>query len=666
MQIHWAAKRGDNAAIERQLRRGIAVDAADREGRTPLMFAIEGRRASLATLQLLVARGADVNAVSSQFHRTPLTLAVESGRPDYVRFLLDSGANLHHVNDWGYTALALATLDDPGHLEVLEMLLQAGASPEVSSCRDEGLLLDALQNGNFAAARMLLKYGASRQSVEHSPLSLAVALGTVDDVVAELRRLGHDANRECARPGPWLKAVFSGDIAKAELLKQRGANLDECYSCDETSLMIAASRNQSSFVRWLLDQGADLQAQNSLGQTALMLAVVAGAADSVRVLLQAGAPLRNPNGEHVIARARDIEVVRVLVAAGADIDAVGDWDAGIPDGEWPLNTAADMGDLGFARQLLELGADPCRECTGRTALLTAAAHDQLEIVQLLIDHGADVNAEDCDGWTPLSEAVSLECVELLLAAGADIHAQDLAGTEVIGQHRDPEIIERLRAAGGSLESPAGSLSSLMITAAQEGNAELIDYLLQQGVDANVPTELNLTPLMAAAERGHIAAVRRLLAAGVDVHAREYRGRTTLFYAAAPETGIAFEIYQMTERTRRLYMDDMFAQFPESMREKIANTPGPILPMSYRPSDDVTAIDLLIAAGADLEALDAEGATPLLVTCRYGRPSRVARLLQLGANKQAIDDQGRMAGDWAAEHLDELQRAEILELLRRGQ
>ena len=382
----------------------------------------------------------------------------------------------------------------------------------------------------------------------------------------------------------------------------------------------------------------------------------------MHVLLQAGAPLRNPDGEHAIARARDIDVVRVLVAAGADIDAVGDWDAGIPDGEWPLNTAADMGDLQFARQLLELGADPCRERTGVTALLTAAAHDQLEIVQLLIEHGADVNAADCDGSTPLSAAVSLECVELLLAAGADIHVQDLSGTEVIGQHRDPEIIERLRAAGGSLESPAGSLGSLMMNAAQEGNAELIDHLLQQGVDANIPTTLDLTPLMAATERGHIAAVRRLLAASVDVHAREYRGRTALFYAAAPETGLAFEIYQMTEQSRRLFMDEMLAQIPESMRETIANTPGPILPMSYRPSDDVTAIELLIAAGADLEGLDAEGATPLLVTCRYGRPSRVARLLQLGANKQAIDDLGRTARDWAAEHPDEQQRAEILELL----
>lgn len=665
MQIHWAAKRGDNSAIERQLQRGISVDALDREGKTPLMWAVEFGRAGLSTLRLLIANGANVNAVSTEFQQTPLGLAASCGQPDIVRFLLDAGANPCFVDRFGCNAVASAISDDPGHLEILETLLQAGASPDISDHDEAGPLFFAMRYGNFQAARHLLKYGARRELVELSPLSWTVALGTVDELIAELLRLGDSAAMECAEPGPWLMAMLTGDIAKAELLLQYGANLETRGSRDRTSLMFAVSCDHAEMSQWLLVHGADPLAQDEWGQTALMEAVTYQAANCVRVLLRAGVPLENPNREYAIALARDINVVRALVEAGADIDAVGDWDAGIPDGHWPLYSAAEMGDLQFVRQLLELGANPHREFTGETALHKAAARDHLDIVELLIQRGADVNAEECDGNTPLSVAKSLECVELLLAAGADIHAQDLCGVELIGQHRDLEIIERLRAAGGTLDALGGSFGTLLMSAAQEGNVELVNHLLQQKVDANAPTDLGLTPLMAAAERGHIEVMRRLIEAGVDVHAREYRGRTALYYAAVPETGLAFQIYQDLERLRPQIMDDMLASIPETMREAVqksfANMPVPVSSMGYRPNDDVTTIDLLVQAGADMETLDSEGATPLLVACQYGRPSRVARLLQLGANLHAIDDHGRTACDRAAEHLDAKQGEEILKL-----
>src|ERR687895_308528 len=72
LPIHWAARRGDHSAIERQMGRGIAVDAADEDGKTPLMHATEGRLASVDTLRLLVEAGANVNAVSTGLEYTPL------------------------------------------------------------------------------------------------------------------------------------------------------------------------------------------------------------------------------------------------------------------------------------------------------------------------------------------------------------------------------------------------------------------------------------------------------------------------------------------------------------------------------------------------------------------------------------------------------------------
>lgn len=651
MQLHWAAKRGDNSAIERQLQRGVNQEALDEA----LRLAAEAPKAGLSTLQLLIDQGANVDAISNSREDTPLMLAANAGCPAKVRFLLAAGADPRFLTRSGRSTITyLPTVNEDGHNLALEILLQAGADPNVVSHSRECPLYFAVTYGNREAIRLLLEYGADREFVSANPVLWAIALGSVEDVAAalssELGYCDHDA---------WSLCMMIGDVAKAELLLANGATMDERGQYDRTSLMQAAECDQPDMVRWLLARGADVNVASDLQNTALSLAASAGSVDCVRILMAAGAPL-NQRRYPVISRAKGQDVVKALMAAGADINE------GENCGYWILKVATEEGDEEFVLQLLELGADPNTECAGATALHSAVNGDHLEIVSLLLEHGADPNAEDCDMCTPLVNARSVECIDLLLAAGADIHAQNCCGQEVIQQHRDPEIIERLRAAGGMLESPDSSTGSLMMPAAQEGNLELIDHLLQQNVDANAPTSLELTPLMAAAERGHIKVVRRLIEVGVDVHAREYRGRTALYYAAVPETGLAFQIYQDLEKLRPQIMDDMLAHIPEAMREAVresmANVQPPIPAMGYRPSDDVTAIDLLIQAGADIEAQDAEGATPLLVACRYGRPARVARLLQLGANLQAMDDQGRTARDMAAEHFDAKHGAEILKLL----
>jgi ankyrin repeat protein len=265
-------------------------------------------------------------------------------------------------------------------------------------------------------------------------------------------------------------------------------------------------------------------------------------------------------------------------------------------------------------------------------------------------------------YTAIMYAKSLECVELLLDIGADINAFDCTGAKVIQHHRNPRILDRLVAAGGVLESPSDASNSMIQTAAQEGNLQLVDYLLQYGIDVNAPNPLQVTPLMEAAERGHVDVLRRLIAVGADLHAREYRGRTALFYAAAPETGIAFQVYQNAEMFRPQIMDEILSQLPPGVREMMGNTPAPILPMGYHPSDDVMAIDLLVQAGAEVDTRDAEGATPLLVACGCGRVSRVARLLTLGADFKARDTSDRSALDMLTLHHDVEQREQIRSLL----
>ena len=657
MQIHFAARRGDIIALQRQLTSGVNINENDRDGKTPLMHAAEDRRAHLDTLQWLIDQGAEVNWPCSTVQETPLLLAARSARIDKVQFLLARGANPRYVSPQGYTVITtLPGSLDPAHLEILNLLLRAGADPNAISEYGESPLRNALGEGNFAAVKLLLEHGADRDSVQMTDLMWAIVLGSVEQVASEIRAGSDVSTRNDWEMSPWLLSLQAGDFDKAKLLWEQGAKLTDQDRRSQTPLMHAVLAQHAEMTAWLISLGADLNSTNFLDMTPLNLAAGSGSVTCAKLLLEAGANLDPENGEPVITNAASPEMVRTLISHGADINAVD------REGYWLLKSAAEEGDYQFACELLDLGADPDATSTGATALHTAVMHDQLEIVTALLQHGADPNAYDVDSWTPLMFAQSLECVELLLSGGAKIGATDNCDDDVIQHHTDPEIIQRLQSAGASIETQPESFNSLLHTAAQRGDLTLLEYLLNQQIDINTPLQGGVTPLMTAAEQGHAVVLERLLASGADLHACNEQGRTALFYAAAPEAFLAFQLtseYSEEEMKLELLeeLDDPTAEAREFFSQLDFS-----LNFGYTPSDDITALELLLAAGANIETRDFEGATPLLVACRCGRPSRVDRLLQHGADHNAKDTQGRTAKELTALHHDYEHRKQILKLL----
>jgi ankyrin repeat protein len=90
---------------------------------------------------------------------------------------------------------------------------------------------------------------------------------------------------------------------------------------------------------------------------------------------------------------------------------------------------------------------------------------------------------------------------------------------------------------------------------------------------------------------------------------------------------------------------------------------PIRPdYGYKPGDDVGAIEILLQAGANPEARDEEGLTPLLLTARCGRPARVAALLRCNADSHACDAEVRTAAEQVGSHHDAEQAAQIVRIL----
>lgn len=657
MQIHFAARRGDIRALKRQLTSSVDVNTRDRNEKTPLMHAAEDCRAHIDTLQWLIDQGAEINGPCSSVQETPLQLAARSGKIDKVRFLLAQGADPRYVSPQGYTAITtLPAYLDPAHLEILKLLLQADADPNATSAYGESPLRIALREGNFAAVRLLLEYGADRDSVQMSDLMWTIALGSVEQVAAEIRAGADLSSRNEWEMSPWLLSLQTGDFDKAKLVWEQGADLTDRDRSSQTPLMHAVLAKHIEMTAWLISLGANLDDANFLDMTPLNLAAGSGSVPCAELLLAAGASLEPNNGEPVITNAASPEMVHTLISHGADINAVN------AEGYWLLKSAAEEGDYQFVCELLELGADPNATSTGETALHTAVMHDQLEIVTALLQHGADPNACDVDGWTPLMFAPTLECVELLLAAGAKIDASDICDNDVIQHHTDPEIIQRLQSAGASTKTRPDAFSSLLHTAAKTGDLKLLEYLLDQQIDINTPHQGGVTPLMTAAEQGNTAVLKRLLESGADPHASDDEGRTALFYAAAPEAFLAFELTHeySTEEMESELLKDLGDESDEA-REYLSQMDFS-LNFGYTASDDVSSLELLIDAGADLEARDSDGATPLLLACRCGRPARVARLIQLGADRKAQDNHNQSAQDLTNLHHDQHQANQILHIL----
>ncbi|MBN1507520.1 MAG: ankyrin repeat domain-containing protein [Sedimentisphaerales bacterium] len=200
--------------------------------------------------------------------------------------------------------------------------------------------------------------------------------------------------------------------------------------------------------------------------------------------------------------------------------------------------------------LLVITTPGCRKqaAPSTTALHRAASACDIRSIELLISHGADVNARDWHGHTPLHHVAarqtthsnlywtpsSKDTVAALIGHGAQIDAKDRYGRTPLHyalRSGDEDVVRLLVASGASVSAADNKGNTSLHLAARRGSADIADLLIARGADVHARDRMGSTPLHAATVGTRDDLIARLLARGADINATDKKGRTPVEYAA---------------------------------------------------------------------------------------------------------------------------------------
>ncbi|PYQ98851.1 MAG: hypothetical protein DMF97_11920 [Acidobacteria bacterium] len=412
--LHWSAYLEDAETTALLIRAGARVDTPNHYGITPL--ALASANGNAAIIDQLLKAGADPNGVV-RAGETPLMLAARSGNTDAVKVLLSAGAQVDAKETWnGQTALMWAAA--AGHGPVVHVLIDHRANVHARSNSGATPLLFAVRRGDMTAVRSLLAAGADVKAARPdgaTPLLVAVINGHAD-LVDFLLDNGADPNVE----GGSTELTVQGVRARPMELKYRNERDSEGVSKGNifgkplhaavhvanwhlSDQFIAVKIDRLRVIKSLLAHGADVNGRISMEEPRW------SGARYRRHLAGATAFL-------FAAKSADVEVMRVLLAHGAD-PAIG-----TEENITPLMAAAGISwasnqDRASERQVLEavkllveeLGADVNTVSDlGETAMHAAAYRGANSVVQYLFDKGAKLDVVAKDGRTPLIVADGVE------------------------------------------------------------------------------------------------------------------------------------------------------------------------------------------------------------------------------------------------------------------
>ncbi|KAJ5371119.1 uncharacterized protein N7496_007211 [Penicillium cataractarum] len=577
----------------------------------------------LPILRTLLKYGADPeNLITNEQPGFPLIDAAGDGSLGAVKLLLSAGARVDlYLPGYGGTALQAAA--SQGHLEVAKYLVQFGADvnvPNVELLRHHRWSLFfnhkewmacqtpvqlATKVNNLALLRVLLEKGASA-------MACPVSIRPDFEVICHWQENRFNRNRPLYFTPRYDEertvytalqyGVLCQNVDIVTLLLFMGVAPDSRVAPDigDTPLQMSARLGDFQLAQLLLRSGADVNASPAAfnGRTAIQGAAESGNWKILSMLQVAGAQINAPAGAKLGMTALQAAclnghplIAGFLLAHQANINVAPSPLGGLT----PIQAASVRGDIGLVRDLISLGADANAPATemGSTALVVAAKHKSLPLLEILVQHGANVNPTgDCDLMSPLRAAASMdwfEGVEFLLKHGAKV---DDTPFEVLESEDYAGFVEELL-------SPLG-------WAISNRNEEMVNLLVQHGADV----------LATASSYGaeSQSALIYLIGHGSDI--------TLINFLLANVKDL--KIYSGWEEALEIALEDLYLDVCELIVETTRSLSSPlhckvtqsgwnVLPTLDVYDDEEILLDvmkLLMKSGADLDSRSTDGSTLL--------------------------------------------------------
>ncbi|MEZ0260557.1 MAG: ankyrin repeat domain-containing protein [Alphaproteobacteria bacterium] len=550
-----------------------------------------------------------------------VTLAVKHKQPKMLALLLQKGAAVDAVNPDGDSALLLATRARKG--DFVKLLLAAGA-PLLQQNNAGDRSADIALRSTLASRR---EEDAAHQNRKHEFRAVIDKWGEV--LEAFVTHPAFDATTGCDGK-PYINfAVDASTPGVVSALLARGASIESITAAGDTPLLQAAQHCREDFTELLLGKGANVNAVNNAGE------------DAVSTLLKKAANMCAEEADLYDFQLKDHrpETARREALATLLINQQGFNAKGAAGGQPYIALAAAGTGIAVVEALLAKGANvDAQDSAGDTPLFKAARAGNQEMAEFLLQKGADARHINATGETLESIVLKgfADFVNTPLRTG---HKQTRAKWEKFSAW----AIEK---DGYNIEAAAGGLTLLGLAARLDEPA-LVEALLKKGADINGQHDSGYTPLMAAVQGCRKEFAQALLSGGARLDITTKTGETVIGTALKGTSDFMDQMDNPPEHFDLREAPEQLARW-ESLFEMLAAGQGydanakgggkPLVALAARFNSAAT-LKSLLEAGATPDAPADNGDTALMVATRHCHPDHAKLLLEKGASPYAQNAAG---------------------------
>ena len=552
----------DESKIQSIIDSGLNINRKNDKGRT-LLFELAAKR-RIESIKILIKNGININA-EDNYGKTVLGEAVNKVDGMMIRFLIENGASVNHVNSSGRTVIQDAALEE--NEKVFNILMTQNPDLTLKDHYGKTVLFDAIEGGSLGIVREIVNNIDDINIVDDNAQSALFysVLKKDDSITKFLIENGINVNIvDKKRQTALFNAVILGseNLTTIELLLEHGANLNIKDYADKTLLdeilkinaivknpddfkiegkynLVQKDRNYIKLTGILIENGLAIDRIDSQGQTVLYKEVERENYDTVDFLIDSGADVnaQDNDGRTVLFDAvlkgpSNMNMIDHLISKGADIDNRDFYEKSVIDEIAEAILITQNNKKPSSRRFLELKDDEnyinllkkmllfkprinlARE-DGRTILFDVITENNIELIKVLINAGADLNILDNENNSPLSYMIDEGLV--------------------ITNQKDKELfLERLvfilkfRIDVNTIDNDGKTIFHKAVLA---NDLDVVEKLLTKKTNLNIKDKQGRTALHHTQWKGNYKIARLLIAAGADINEADYAGFTILNYAA---------------------------------------------------------------------------------------------------------------------------------------